>query len=90
MSMWELLVILLVALVVFSPEQLPTIARSAGRLWRKMHKRAFVLFPLYEINPDLIMPDGTTIETLWNHCDPDGIVQLPVGATSVATDKARG
>jgi len=36
MSMWELLVILLVALVVFSPEQLPTIARSAGRLWRKM------------------------------------------------------
>lgn len=41
MSGWEILIILLVALLVLSPKQLPTIARSIGRYIRyfKNHMR---------------------------------------------------
>ena len=42
----------------------------------RMNDRAFVLFPLYEIEPDLFFPTGEALFQLINACDPSGIVRL--------------
>lgn len=36
----------------------------------EMHKRAFVLTPLSEINPQLILPNGEALQTLIERCPP--------------------
>lgn len=41
-----------------------------------MHARPFVLYPLAELEPDLIMPDGTPLHHLLKKCAPVGIEAL--------------
>lgn len=41
-----------------------------------MHARAFVLYPLAELDPALIMPDGTTLQHLLENCPAQGIQAL--------------
>ncbi|ALG67817.1 2-amino-4-hydroxy-6-hydroxymethyldihydropteridine diphosphokinase [Beggiatoa leptomitoformis] len=39
-------------------------------------QRAFVLYPLYECEPALILPDGTPLEILLQHCPMDGLYRI--------------
>lgn len=41
-----------------------------------MTQRNFVLYPLADIAPDLILPCGTALKTLIATCDNDGLVRL--------------
>ncbi len=41
-----------------------------------MHKRAFVLYPLAELAPDLRMPDGTPLQNLLSDCPYEDIERL--------------
>lgn len=41
-----------------------------------MHARPFVLYPLAELDPDLIMPDGTPLQHLLKKCPAEGIEAL--------------
>lgn len=38
-----------------------------------MRTREFVLYPLYEIAPDLMLPDGTRLESLVTACPRNGL-----------------
>jgi len=38
-----------------------------------MQEREFVLLPLVEIEPNLILPDGSNLQTLSNNIDPNGL-----------------
>ncbi|MBS0359420.1 MAG: twin-arginine translocase subunit TatB, partial [Proteobacteria bacterium] len=38
MNLWELLVIVIVALIVFGPEKMPELSRNAGRLFSRFKK----------------------------------------------------
>ncbi len=40
-------------------------------------ERAFVLYPLADIAPDLQLPDGTPLARLLEHCPAEGIERLP-------------
>lgn len=42
----------------------------------RLMEREFVLYPLAEIAPDLILPNGQSILELKYNCDPRGIMQL--------------
>ena len=42
-------------------------------------QRNFVLYPLYELAPDLILPDGRALRGLRDACSPDGLEPLPDG-----------
>ena len=39
----------------------------------RMHERAFVLLPLADINPDLVLPCGKTVSQLLANCSVQGI-----------------
>lgn len=41
-----------------------------------LSERAFVLYPLQEINPDLHIPEHGTIDALINACPPGGLTRL--------------
>lgn len=41
-----------------------------------MHARSFVLYPLAELAPDLIMPDGTALHDLLAACPAEGLHRL--------------
>ncbi|UAW97960.1 2-amino-4-hydroxy-6-hydroxymethyldihydropteridine diphosphokinase [Halopseudomonas nanhaiensis] len=41
-----------------------------------MHRRAFVLYPLAELAPELAMPDGTPLGTLLDRCPSAGLQRL--------------
>lgn len=41
-----------------------------------MHARAFVLYPLAELAPDLILPDGSALQTWLADCPADGLRPL--------------
>jgi 2-amino-4-hydroxy-6-hydroxymethyldihydropteridine diphosphokinase len=41
-----------------------------------LYERAFVLHPLYECTPDLVLPNGQTIEKLIQHCPTDGLQKI--------------
>ncbi|MGN5519374.1 2-amino-4-hydroxy-6-hydroxymethyldihydropteridine diphosphokinase [Halopseudomonas sp. Lyrl_26] len=41
-----------------------------------MHARSFVLYPLAELTADLIMPDGTPLQSLLQHCPDTGLERL--------------
>lgn len=41
-----------------------------------MHARAFVLYPLAELEPDLILPDGSALQTWLDKCPADGLHPL--------------
>jgi len=43
-----------------------------------MKVREFVLLPLADIAPDLLLPDGTLVSLLANEIDNNGIVKLPL------------
>jgi 2-amino-4-hydroxy-6-hydroxymethyldihydropteridine diphosphokinase len=43
-----------------------------------MKVREFVLLPLADIAPDLLLPDETSVSLLANEIDSNGIVQLPL------------
>lgn len=38
-----------------------------------LHERAFVLYPLHEISPELIIPGKGHLATLLEHCPLDGL-----------------
>lgn len=42
-----------------------------------MKQRAFVLYPLADLAPDLVLPCGTPLAQLLLSCQADGITQLP-------------
>ena len=42
----------------------------------RMHERAFVLYPLYDIAPDLHIPNKGTLADLWAACPAEGIQRL--------------
>lgn len=42
----------------------------------EMTKRNFVLYPLAELAPDLILPDGKRLQDLLKTCPPDGLQTL--------------
>ncbi len=42
-----------------------------------MHARAFVLYPLAEINPALLLPDGRSLQQLLATCPLAGLERLP-------------
>jgi 2-amino-4-hydroxy-6-hydroxymethyldihydropteridine diphosphokinase len=44
-----------------------------------MHARAFVLYPLAELNPELRLPDGRTLQDLLIACPFEGLERLPDG-----------
>ncbi|MCP4702783.1 MAG: 2-amino-4-hydroxy-6-hydroxymethyldihydropteridine diphosphokinase [Gammaproteobacteria bacterium] len=39
----------------------------------RFHERPFVLYPLYECAPNLILPDGVRLRELIQHCSADGL-----------------
>lgn len=41
-----------------------------------MHERAFVLLPLFDIAPDLRLPDGRAVADLVARCDHSGLIKL--------------
>lgn len=41
-----------------------------------LKERNFVIYPLHDINPELILPDGTTLKELYNNCSPNGIIKI--------------
>lgn len=41
-----------------------------------LRQRSFVLIPLHEIAPELILPDGTRLDELAGQCDRGGLKQL--------------
>lgn len=41
-----------------------------------MHERQFVLIPMFEIQPDLIMPDGRSLAAWINQCELSGLKRL--------------
>ena len=41
-----------------------------------MRERAFVLYPLAEIAPDLVLPCNTPLQTLLSEVDPSGLQRL--------------
>jgi 2-amino-4-hydroxy-6-hydroxymethyldihydropteridine diphosphokinase len=43
---------------------------------KELENRAFVLIPLYELNPKLTLPNGKNIESLAENCDQTGIIKL--------------
>jgi 2-amino-4-hydroxy-6-hydroxymethyldihydropteridine diphosphokinase len=45
----------------------------------RLHERAFVLYPLYAIAPDLKLPDGRALEMLLRCCPPGDIERLEEG-----------
>ncbi|MNM83994.1 2-amino-4-hydroxy-6-hydroxymethyldihydropteridine pyrophosphokinase [compost metagenome] len=50
-----------------------------------MHARAFVLYPLAEIAPQLVLPDGRTLQALLAACPPQGLERLPAAANPAVT-----
>tara|TARA_R110001592_G_scaffold320639_2_gene598740 strand:- start:60377 stop:60889 length:513 start_codon:yes stop_codon:yes gene_type:complete len=50
-----------------------------------MTTRNFVLTPLADIAPELVLPDGTHLSTLLEICPPEGIVRLTSGDISETT-----
>lgn len=42
----------------------------------RMSERNFVLYPLHDIAPELILPRGTSLRTLLNCCPNTGLVRL--------------
>lgn len=44
----------------------------------EMRNRSFVLYPLYEISPNLIMPDKMPLQSLLDKCPQDGLQLIPV------------
>lgn len=45
----------------------------------RMGERGFVLFPLFELAPNLIIPDGISLAGLLENISSEGIVRLTVG-----------
>lgn len=43
-------------------------------------QRAFVLYPLADIDPNLQLPDGQPLQALINQCPFEGLVRLPEGS----------
>jgi len=41
-----------------------------------LHERSFVLYPLQEINPELVIPGFGSIESLLEKCNPTGLERL--------------
>jgi len=41
-----------------------------------MRSREFVLYPLYEIDPQLILPDGTLLSQLLIRCDKNNLIKF--------------
>ncbi|MBV2134959.1 2-amino-4-hydroxy-6-hydroxymethyldihydropteridine diphosphokinase [Pseudomonas sp. MAP12] len=50
-----------------------------------MHARAFVLYPLAEIAPQLVLPDGRALQALLAACPPQGLERLSATASAVVT-----
>jgi 2-amino-4-hydroxy-6-hydroxymethyldihydropteridine diphosphokinase len=44
----------------------------------RMLQRNFVLYPLYDIAPDLSLPDGSTLRGHLDSCPSDGLTQTPL------------
>ena len=42
-----------------------------------LYFRAFVLYPLYECEPELILPDGRRLQTDTQHCAKNGLIRMP-------------
>ncbi len=40
-------------------------------------QRGFVLYPLADIDPNLQLPDGQSLQTLLSQCPPEGLIRLP-------------
>lgn len=43
-------------------------------------EREFVLYPLFELSPELILPDGTALSMLVDQCDSEGLSVVCNGA----------
>ncbi len=41
-----------------------------------LYFRAFVLYPLYECEPELILPDGQRLQDVTQHCVKNGLVRM--------------
>ena len=41
-----------------------------------LYFRAFVLYPLYECEPDLVLPDGRRLQTVTQHCAKNGLIRM--------------
>ncbi len=41
-----------------------------------LRERNFVLYPLQEIVPDLVLPDGSTLTSLLEHCPANGLEKI--------------
>jgi 2-amino-4-hydroxy-6-hydroxymethyldihydropteridine diphosphokinase len=48
--------------------------------------RSFVLIPLADIQPDLVLPDGSSLNSLLENCNLKGIVPIPPGVVSEKID----
>jgi 2-amino-4-hydroxy-6-hydroxymethyldihydropteridine diphosphokinase len=41
-----------------------------------LHEREFVIYPLYELAPDLVIPGQGPLANLFRQCDANGIERL--------------
>ncbi len=51
----------------------------------RLQQRNFVLYPLADIAPHLVLPDQTPLQQLLANCCPEGIVRLEAGETRGCT-----
>ena len=51
----------------------------------RLAQRNFVLYPLADIAPKLVLPDQTSLQQLLANCSAEGIVRLGVGETRGST-----
>ncbi|KKN81849.1 hypothetical protein LCGC14_0315220 [marine sediment metagenome] len=63
-------------ILLFGEEQISTARLQVPHY--HMHARAFVLYPLAELQPELQMPDGTPLQQLLNDCPRGDLETLPV------------
>lgn len=55
----------------------------------RMTERNFVLYPLADIAPELLFPDGTSLSSLLDYCSRDGLILADTITTAITTAESQ-